>query len=114
MSYPQLLQRSSVPASYRRQEILTASPGQLVLKLYDYVIIACKKKDEEGASNALIELIDSLNFDYEEPAVGLLRLYTYILGKVRSNEYSEALDMLEDLRDAWAEALSPISVFSIQ
>ncbi len=56
------------------------------------------------ASKGLVELISSLNFDYEEVALGLFRLYQYCQDKIRLEEFDEAVTILQGLRDAWMES----------
>ena len=92
--------------SYQQSQIMGMDPAQLVLKVYDFVIVNCKKKDIVKASKGLVELISALNFDYDEMALGLFRLYQYCLDKIKQNEFDEALHILEGLRDAWLQALN--------
>ena len=93
---PRLARLRAYPGSYdyRAQEILSAKPEVLVLFLYDHAIKGCKKADAELASNALVELIDALNFEYQEVAVGFLKLYEYCLRMVKSQNYKAALKVL--------------------
>ena len=104
---PRLARLRAYPGSYdyREQEILSAKPEVLVLFLYDYAIRGCKKEDAQLASSALVELIDALNFEYREVAVGFLKLYEYCLRMVKSENYKAALKILTELKDTWAQAI---------
>lgn len=85
---------------YQRQAVLNASPLKLVVKLYDLVLQATYRKDEERVKDILSTLIESLNFDYE-PAGELFQLYKYCQDLARQQEYEEIREILEPLREAW-------------
>ena len=89
---------------YLGEKILKASPEQLVIYVYDEAIVACKKKDTTKAGQAIRELINALNFDYKEMAVPLFNLYKHCLKNVNSENFDEAEEVLQGLRDAWYEA----------
>jgi flagellar secretion chaperone FliS len=93
-------------AAYRQNQFAYASPQELLLAVYDFGINACVRGDQQGARAAVIELINSLNFDYPEIAIGLLRLYNYCLDLLGRNQVEEARGILNDLRSTWAQALS--------
>lgn len=92
-------------AIYQRVQVLGASPMQLVLMLYDLALTGCGRRDERSARRAITELIAGLNFDYEEIAVSLFRLYEYCLGAIRSGSFEEASKILSALKEAWETAL---------
>ena len=89
---------------YRTNEIMTASPAALIAFLYDQAIIGCKQKDMDRVSKAIVELIDSLNFDYKEISVGLFRLYEFSLREVKQEKYDVALKIFTELRQVWNQA----------
>jgi|YelNatPaOPRAMG01_1025707.scaffolds.fasta_scaffold00197_18 flagellar protein FliS len=89
---------------YKENEILNASPVQLVLKLYDYVIVACKKKDLQKVNAGLIQLITSLNFEYKDISLGFFKLYRYCQEQARKGNFEEAENIISELRESWAEA----------
>jgi len=96
---------------YRYQEVMGASPVRLVVMAYDLAIRACEQEDYTRATKAVSVLRDALNFDYGDAAVGLFRLYQWCLDCIHSQNYSEAMRTLKELRDAWAIAekkLTPI------
>jgi flagellin-specific chaperone FliS len=92
-------------AVYQRAQVMGASPMGLILILYDLALGACGRQDAQRASRAITELIGALNFDYEEIAVPLFRLYEYCLRVIRSGSFDEASKIMRQLKDAWEIAL---------
>jgi flagellar protein FliS len=97
-------QRTSAASKYMQDESLNLSPVQVIAKIYDVGIIACKRQDGELAKRAVNELIAALNFDYQEISLGLYRLYDYAKKCLRNGNYDEASGILEELRSAWCQA----------
>jgi flagellin-specific chaperone FliS len=93
-------------AAYRQNQVNLASPGELLIKVYDLGIGACARGDAEQARAVLIELINSLNFTQNSVAVGLLRLYNYCLDMIRQEKFDEPKRILNELRETWAQALA--------
>ncbi len=92
-----------VPA-YIEQEVYSWSKEKLILKMYDLFIVSCKRKDVSKMSRVLVELMGSLNFEYEEISTRLYRLYEYCQRCIFQKKYDEALFIIQELRDSWAEA----------
>jgi len=111
--------------SYRQNSVMYAKQGDLTMMLYNGAINFVKQgaeyigqKQIEGASNALIRaqeiisyLTETLNWEYEV-SNNLGALYFYInrqLAAANINKdremLDEVLDLLEDLRQTWREAL---------
>lgn len=94
--------------SYLVKEIMEATPQQLILKIYDFAIVNCQKKNIEKTNKAIQELINSLKFeggdDVKQIAVGLLKLYQFCQEEVRKKEFDIVLKILTDLRDTWRSA----------
>jgi flagellin-specific chaperone FliS len=67
-------------------------------------IQAIKKNDQMLAVRAINELIAGLNFEYQEVALTLYRLYQYAKHCLRMGKKDEAAQVLEELRSAWGEA----------
>ena len=110
-------------SQYKETQILTATPGQLVVLLYEGAIknlrIALEsiedKKKFDVVNNCLIkaqdiitELMLSLNFEADEIANRLYSLYIYFNNKlIEANIYKDAekirevLNYLEDLNEGW-------------
>ncbi len=90
--------------SHQQSQIMGLDPIQLLIKVYDFVIVQCKKGDMDKASKGLVELISSLNFEYAEVSLGLFRLYQYCMDLVRQSKFDEAIEILHSLRNSWIEA----------
>lgn len=86
---------------YRQQEVMGASPLHLVILTYDAALQACQQKDLVRSTRAVSLLRDSLNFDYADTAMGLFRLYQWVLDSIRQGDYAEAIKVLQSLREAW-------------
>jgi len=91
--------------TYQQSQILGMEPLPLLIKVYDYVILNCKKGDITCASKGLVELISALNFDYQEVSLGLFRLYQYCQDKIKKREFDEAVIILQGLRNSWIQAM---------
>ncbi len=92
--------------TYAASQIAGASPGQLVLILYDYTIGCCRRADVANARRGLVELMGALDLTYLDVSGPLYRVYEYVLEQVRSGEFSMALSTLEELRTSWTEVLA--------
>ncbi|MDR0857992.1 MAG: flagellar export chaperone FliS [Oscillospiraceae bacterium] len=114
---------SAANEAYRRQKILTASPIELIVLLYDglhkdiaIAQLSIEKKQNEMAHKKLInaqaivnELINSLNLDYEI-AQELLPLYEFLhRSLIEANSSKDAkvltdlLEIVDDLRATWVD-----------
>lgn len=110
---------------YRRQQILTATPEQLTLMLYNGAlkfinegIKAIQEKSYEESNNKLIrvqnilsELQATLKMEYEI-STNLYALYDYakrclIEGNMKDDiaKIEEAKEIITELRNAWHEAM---------
>ena len=105
--------KRNTPSSYKKSvntylenQILNAKPEELVLKVYDFILLNMKKKNYNKANAGLVELIASLNFDYQDVSVGLFKLYTYCQEQIRKENWEEAKGIIQDIRDAWAKAFN--------
>jgi flagellar protein FliS len=111
--------------AYKRQQIMTATPEALTLMLYN----GCLKFMNEGkdaieakqweqantslqkAQNIISEFRITLNMEYEI-SKQLMPLYNYtydrlVEGNIKSDTamVQEAIDIIKELRDAWAQAM---------
>ena len=99
-------------AAYRKEEYSNLSPVQVIYKLYEVAIRACKNDDRELSRKAINELIVGLNFEYEDMALRLYRLYDYSKRCIHQGNTSQAVEVLEELRSAWGQAFklqSPVN-----
>lgn len=111
--------------AYRRTQVETASPEQLVVMLYDgavrfadQAVAALRSGRGEAAHNALQraqaiieELAGALDLDVAPFAGRLQNLYQYMLRRLAQANLKkdaaaagEVAEMLRSLRDAWREA----------
>ncbi|MCL4540703.1 MAG: flagellar protein FliS [Bacteroidetes bacterium] len=89
---------------YKTNEIMSLSPVQLILKLYDFVIVNSKRKNYNNVSAGLTQLIAALNFDYQEVSIGFFRLYRYCQNQSQNGNFAEVEKIISELRSAWAQA----------
>ncbi len=119
MTAPQLRDR------YLQDSINTASPGKLLLMLYDRLVLdlikgeeALRQQEREQANDLLnhaqeiiIELRVSLDVEAWSGAPGLAELYGFLLMELIGANIARDADrvlacrtLVEPLRDAWREA----------
>lgn len=89
---------------YKKSEIMGLTPVGMILKLYDYVIVNCKRRDLSKVNAGLTQLIAALNFDYKEISLGFFRLYRYCQSQTRKGNFEEVEGIIGELRSAWAQA----------
>jgi len=94
--------------TYQAQSVLSLTPGQLVLKAYDILLVALANRESGRACKVLAELIDALDFQYGDFPIGLFRLYRYCMEEIKKGEYEVPTKILRDLRDTWAQALAQL------
>ena len=90
--------------AYLVKEIMEATPQKLLIKIYDYAIVNCKKGNMVQTNNALSELINALRFDDEKAkniSTGLLKLYQFCQDEMRKKNHDIVFKILSDLREAW-------------
>ncbi len=93
-------------AAYATMQTQGMTQQQLLLQLYDFAIAGCVAGDARKATAAIVELIAALNFDYEEIAAGLYRLYEYSLREVKAQRFEAARRILAELRETWSQAFA--------
>jgi flagellin-specific chaperone FliS len=91
-------------SAYRREQLINLKPVEVIRKLYDVAIGACRKGEQERARRAINELIAALDFNQGELPAGLYRLYDYCKRLLREDRNEEAAVVLEELRATWIEA----------
>ena len=111
--------------AYKRQQVMTATPEALTLMLYNGALRFMKegmdamdKKDYEHCNTSLqkaqkiiMEFQATLKMEYEI-SHQLMPLYDYVYNSLveanmKSNpaKVQESIDLIKELRDAWAEAM---------
>ena len=113
-------------ARYRETEVLTATPGQLVVLLFDHLLVSLRRAKTamtngefelqgdqlEKSRNVLTELLVTLDRERGgEIAINLTALYSFLLGElvqvgIRADHarLDRVTHMIEELRSAFAEA----------
>ena len=109
-----MIATKKISNAYLEQEILTLNPVQLLIKAYDAGITACNRRDESKASTVLVELIDSLNFDYAEIANSLFRLYDYCMREIKRGNFDVTLKVLKELRETWLQVQGNVQTEAFQ
>lgn len=112
-----MFQQSYKNQEYRQNDVLGASPLRLVVMAYDLAIQSCERKDFVKATRAISVLRDALNFEYQDVALGLFRIYQWCLDSIRQGDYNSAITALNELRDAWVQTekkISPVRTVSVQ
>ncbi|NJC71802.1 flagellar export chaperone FliS [Planosporangium thailandense] len=113
-------------ARYLAQSVTTASPGQLLVMLYDRLVVDLAQAEEAlragdrqtgsarlmHAQDIVAELRGSLDVTAWDGAAGLSQLYGFLLTElIKANVRGDAdvaatcRALVEPLRDAWREAL---------
>lgn len=90
---------------YASSNIEGASPEQLVLITYDFVIGSCRRGEAFKAKDGVVELMSALNLDYADVSGPLFRIYEYLLDIIREEKFEEAIGILTELRKGWKEAM---------
>lgn len=101
----QPMRRPGAYEQYRGQQVLSASPTQLMLMVYEQAVVQCEAQDAQRATRAITELIGALNFDAGDVAMDLFRLYEYCLWEIRKRHFADAARILRRLKTTWEEAL---------
>lgn len=111
--------------SYSNTQAMTANPGELTLMLYNgairflkQAVAAIEEKNIQMSNNymqktqnIIIELMTTLNMDYEV-SHNLWALYDFMRAHLieanihkDAGKVQEVIELLEDLRNTWAEAI---------
>ena len=106
MSEQQAVTAREAIGTYAASQVANASPGQLIVILYDYTIGCCRRGDMMNAKRGLVELSAALDLTYLDVAGPLFRVYEYLLDAVRAGRFDEAQGTLEQLRESWVEAMA--------
>jgi flagellar secretion chaperone FliS len=99
-------EKKSGVSDYLRNEVMSLSPTEIILRIYDFAIINLKKGEGQKAMRAITELIVSLNFEYKDISLGFFRLYLYCRDQIIHGNLNNALVIMEGLRESWAEAFN--------
>jgi flagellar secretion chaperone FliS len=93
---------------YLVKEIMEANPKKLLLKVYDFAILNCQKRNMIKANEALGVLIGALRFDNAEASqisLGLMKIYQFCQDQMRKGNFEIAYKFLTELKIEWQKAL---------
>lgn len=113
-------------AAYQNSKIMTASPAELTLMLYDgaikfcnIAIVAIEKKDIEKAHNNIVKVERIIQefqatLDHKYPvAKDFDQVYTYLIRRLREANMKKDVEILEEvlkhlrtMRDTWKEVMT--------
>ena len=94
---------------YLVKEVMEATPQQLLIKIYDFAILNCQRKNLAKTNQALQELINSLSWEGEDVtaiSTGLFKLYQYCQEEMRKKNYEIVHKILTGLRESWLTAFN--------
>lgn len=85
---------------------MSATPEQLVVKLYDLGIASCHRGDRYKLRAVLRELIASLNMEKGGEIAGrLYSIYAFCMDHSANGDLEPVAEILGGLRDAWKSAV---------
>ena len=94
---------------YLIKELMEATPQQLLIKIYDFAILNCQRKNLAKTNSALQELINLLSWEGKgvaEISAGLQSLYQYCQDEMRNKNYDIVFKILTELRESWLIAFN--------
>lgn len=106
--YQAAVQNRSKLNPYLANQILNASPEQLLIKVFDFAVVHSEKKDMIKTNNAIQELIGLLRFDdesYKDLSINLIRLYQFCQEQARKSNFDIVTKILTELRESWLQAI---------
>lgn len=92
--------------AYRRVQVESMSPGELVLATYDAAIRGCNERNMKLATDAVAELMSGLDFTYEEVAGNLVVMYDWIYRCIKEGDFEGSARFLGELRKVWVKVLA--------
>lgn len=92
---------------YRQQQLEGAGTAGLVVTVYRQAIQACQTGRRGVVVRALEELVGGIDLAGGEVALGLLRMYEYLLFAAREGRLQEVEGCLRELLTAWEAGASP-------
>ena len=96
---------SNALRSYQQQAVRTASPAELIDKLYGIGITSAQSGDASRTRRALVELAGAVDAERGgELAEGLLAIYDYAIRATSEGDLGTVVELLGGLRESWREA----------
>ena len=93
------------PNPYVNQKIMSASPEQLIVYIYDAAITACRRQDRIKVTQAVNLLINSLDFEHKEIAGTFYRTYSALLNLIGKGRFGEVEASINEIRSTWISAM---------
>ncbi len=91
---------------YQHQDVRSASPDRLIVKLYDLGVAACYRADRAQARAVVVELMSALDHERGgDLAARLYGLYVYCLHEATDGDLDAVADILSGLREAWQDSV---------
>lgn len=97
--------------TYLANDILNSTPEKLLIKVYDFAIVNCQRRDIIKTNDAIQQLINALRYDNEEVSAistGLLRLYQFCQDQMRKHNYDLVKEILSQLRETWLNVFNQV------
>ena len=92
--------------AYQHQAIHSASPAELIDKLYGIGLTAAQNDDVARTRRALVELVAAVDSERGgDLAEGLIALYDFALRATSDGDLATVADLLSGLRATWREAM---------
>jgi flagellar secretion chaperone FliS len=94
-------------STYQTQAVLSSSPEQLIIKLYDLGISACHRDDCYKLRAVLRELISALDLEKGGEIAGrLYALYAFCMDHSTTGDLAPIVEILEGLRETWRSVMT--------
>lgn len=91
---------------YQSQAVSTASPNELIAKLYDLGVSACHRSDRTKLRAVLVELMAGLDHERGGELAGQLQaVYEHCLNESAMGDLGEIGELLDGLRGAWRQGV---------
>jgi hypothetical protein len=74
---------------------------RLIALAYDLAVLACERKDGEGAVRTVSLLREVMGCAGPDEVADLLGLYDWCVDRIKEGEYALAKQVLTGLRDSW-------------
>ena len=92
---------------YQQQSVRSASPAELIDKLYSIGVTAARAGDASRTRRVFVELTSALDVERGgEIAAGLADLYDWGIRATSTGDLDAVADVLDGLREAWRGAMS--------
>lgn len=99
-----MIQDHSRAILYKEKQVLTASPLDRVILVYDAALTGCGAGNMQKALQALSLLRNSLDWEAApQIAPGLQAIYEYCEERVREKDFETPANILRELRETWVQ-----------